>query len=221
MTPEQISVQLAEPLGRQFDVPFREMIKDKVLYWSERMVRNTIDKDFRRRKQLVGMFSPLILHMEKVNNLPTGHPGNYRNWAESAGCIPAPLYANGIIFDYVGTVDGTTPFINSFSPTLDRFAQADKYISNVLRYSYLSNKIQVYRNPDISQIRMDYIPSNFRDYAIFNAAMCNTDCTWDNDEYPLPGDILQLVMQAVAAEIAKPAMPENHDKEEINIDSSK
>lgn len=221
MTIEEISVQLAKPSGQQFSVPYREMLKDKVLYWTERMVRNTIDKDVRRRKQLLGLFSPLIIPMTKVGNYPTGHPGNFRNYAESIACIPAPMFANGINFDYVGAVDGTSPFIPAGNPTVARFSQDDKYISNVLRYSYLGNKIQIYHNPDISQIRVDYIPSNFREYAIFNAAMCNTECTWDNDEYPLPGDILQLVMQSVAAEVARPSVPENHDKEEIKIDAGK
>lgn len=193
------------------------MIKDKVLYWTERMVRNTVDKDTRRRKQLLGLFPPLMVKMHPMPNYPSGHPGNFKQWAESIESIPAPMFANGINFDYVGSADGTTPFVEGANPAIARFGESDKYTSNLPRYSYIGGKLQVYRFPDLSLIRADYIPANFREYAIFNAAMCNTVCTWDDDEYPLPGDILQLVMQSVAAEIAHPALPMNHDREEIKV----
>lgn len=215
MTPNQIAVQLAEPSGRQFDVPFRRMIKDKVIYWTERMVRNTIDKDPKRRTQLL---QPLIIPLYPVPNQPTGHPGNYKNYVESF-TIPRPMFANSINFDYVGSQDGTTPFIYSPVMVNDRFAQADKYIHDLPRYSYLGGKIQVYRNPELPAVLANYIPASMKDYAEFNLACGQTLCAWDDQELSLPGDILQLVIQMIMQ--VELRLPPEKAREEVVIDPQK
>lgn len=215
MTPNQIAVQLAEPSGRQFDVPFRRMIKDKVIYWTERMVRNTIDKDPRRRAQLL---QPLLVPLSPVNNNLTGHPGNYKKYAESTR-IPRPMFANSINFDYVGSQDGATPFIYSPGLMQDRFGASDKYLGEALRYSYLGGKIQVYRNPDISVVLLNYIPANMKEYFEFQIACGQALCAWDDCEINLPGDILQLVIQSIMQIELK--LPIDKAREEVVVDPQK
>lgn len=216
MTPNEIAVQLAEPSGRQFDVPFRHMIKDKVIYWAERMVRNTIDKDPRRRAQLL---QPLLVPMHTTSNNPSGHPGNYKSYGESISMIPRPMFANSINFDFVGSQDGSTPFIYSAGLAMDRFGSHDKYLKEVPRYSYLEGKIQVYRNPDIPNILINYIPANMKEYAEFQLACGQTLCAWDDQELRLPGDILQLVIQSIMQVELK--LPLDKAREEVVIDPQK
>lgn len=183
------------------------------------MVRNTVDKDPKRRKQLLGMFRPIIAPLHRVENELGGHSGNYKNYVETAQ-LPRPMFANGTNFDYVGSQDGTTPFIFSPNPTFDRFAQADKYTSQLSHYGYNNLSIQVYRNQPPA-VRVDYIPANFREYAIFEAGCCGNMCDWDNEEYLMPGDILQLVIQSIMIEIRQPAIPENHPREEVQVEPGK
>lgn len=216
MTPNQIAVQLAEPSGRQFDVPFRRMIKDKVIYWTERMVRNTIDKDPKRRAQLL---QPLLVPLHPVNNNPTGHSGNYKKYAESSLCIPRPMFANSINFDYVGSQDGATSFVYVPGLAQDRFGSSDKYLGEIPRYSYLGDKIQVYRNPDMPAVMINYIPANMKEYAEFQLACGQTICAWDNCELRLPGDILQLVIQSIMQIELK--LPIDKAREEVVIDPQK
>ncbi len=216
MTPNEIAVQLAEPSGRQFDVPFREMIKDKVIYWTERMVRNTIDKDPKRRSQLL---CPLLVPMQTVNNNPSGHPGNYAKYAESISQIPRPMFANSYNFDFVGSQDATTPFIYAPNAAFDRFGSSDKYLGSAPRYSYLDGKIQVYRNPDIPNVLINYIPANMKEYARFQLACGSTLCDWDDQHLRIPGDILQLVMQSIMQ--IELRLPVDKAREEVVIDPQK
>lgn len=216
MTPNEIAVQLAEPSGRQFDVPFRDMLKDKVIYWAARHIRNTLDKDYRRRKQFL---QPLIVPMHAVRNAQSGHPGNYKYYAESQQDIPLPLFANDILFDYVGSQDGATPFIWSMGLITDRFASHDKYIGELSRYSFIGNKIQVYRNPDIATVLINYIPADLRKYGEFSLACGQSICNWDDQEYNLPGDILQLVIQSIMEIDLR--QPQIKAREEVQIDPQK
>jgi hypothetical protein len=216
MTPNEIAVQLAEPSGRQFDVPFRRMIKDKVIYWTERMVRNTIDKDPKRRAQLL---QPLLVPMHSIGNEATGHPGNYKKYSESLECIPRPMFANSINFDFVGSQDGATAFIYSPGLMQDRFGSSDKYLGTAPRYSYLGGKIQVYRNPELPAVLMNYIPANMKEYAEFQLACGQTLCQWDDCELNLPGDILQLVIQSIMQ--IELRLPPDKAREEVVIDPQK
>lgn len=213
MTPNEISVQLAEPFGRQFDVPFRSMLKDRVVYWATRHIRNTLDKDSKRRKQFL---QSLLVPMHRVTNQSSGHSGNYRWYAESFQALPLPIFANGINFDYVGSQDGATAFVSSNGLLADRFAQADKYTSELPRYSYIGGKIQVYRNPDLTNILINYIPENLRIFGEFSLACGTTLCTWDDQEYNLPGDILQLVIQSIMEIDLR--QPQIKAREEVKID---
>lgn len=216
MTPNQIATQLAEPTGRQFDVPFKEMLKDKVVYWAARHIRNTLDKDYRRRKQFL---QPLLVPMHPVTNQPSGHSGTYKYYAESQQVLPMPLFANDINFDYVGSQDGATAFVYSIGLLSDRFSQADKYSGQLPHYSYIGGKIQVYRNPDIPNVLVNYIPADLRKFGEFSLACGTTICSWDDQEYNLPGDILQLVIQSIMEVDLR--QPQIKQREEVQIDPQK
>lgn len=213
MTPNEISVQIAEPFGRQFDVPFRSMLKDRVIYWATRHIRNTLDKDARRRKQFL---QSLLVPLHSVSNQPSGHAGNYKYYVESIQQLPAPLFANGINFDFVGSQDGATGFVYSANLLADRFSAHDKYSSALPHYSFLGGKIQVYRNPDMANVLVNYIPENLRKFGEFSLACGTTSCSWDDQEYGIPGDILQLVIQSI---MEIDLRQQTKAREEVKIDT--
>lgn len=191
MTPNELTTLLAEPLGRQFDQPFKLMILDRVIGRYTRLVRQTLERDPRRRKEFI---RPVVVQMERVDN--TMH-------SISIDQVPKALYANGILFDYVGKPDGTNPFISATSETVLRFTESNKYLKDAVYYLYTGERIKVLNNPMIPSVRIDGVFTDIRE-------LDKSDDFWDKD-MGIPKDISDLIIEQVGQML----QPYNSTQDEI------
>ncbi len=207
MTPNELTTLIAEPHAREFDEPFKLMIYDRAMVWFSRLARNTVDKDPRRRAEFT---RPVYLCMQQADALH----------AESRETVPSPLFVNGILFDYVGSVDGTGPAIRITSPSALKVFAENKYNKHAFYFSYLGERIQFYLNPGIKKIRVDGLFLNLKKVNECHACSC-ADCGTEepidywNTDMGIPGDILQLIIQAVEQDLRTGKLLTDTNKDEI------
>lgn len=209
MTLNEIAVQLAAPLGREFDQPLLSMIKDLVAVWTERMIRNSLEKNPSDRKFFKQtVFLPL--------HEASGDCGSTECTIMETDDLPLPLRANSILFDFVGSVDGSTPFAY-VSEGMEQFWQANRYSSQYLQYRWTGQRIQILAHGRPEKIKVVGVWPDPRSLA---ALLCGQggNCFPDDQEYMVSGDILQLVMQYVAEVGLKDYKPQSQQTE-VNIDN--
>jgi hypothetical protein len=108
--------------------------------------------------------------------------------------IPRPLRANDMLFDYVGSIDGSTPFKEG-QLGLTYYLKAGKYSGNTIFYEYQLDKIRVHRK--IPAILVSGIFDDPEQASKFSCLPGDTPCDFWNNEYPISNDILQLVIQSI------------------------
>jgi len=200
MTPNELTTLIAEPHQRQFDEPFKMMIFDRAMFWYQRLAKNTIDKDPRRR---IEFMQSVQASMVKVS-----FPQCQDKIAETVLEIPDTLFANGIKFDFVGKVTGSLAFTRVTSPSNLEFFKHNKYQKGPF-YSYINRKIQVYE-PDIKFIRIEGLFLNLK-----KLSDCNSAIDFWNTDLVIPGDIMQLIIAAVEDSIKQDSIDTNRDEIKI------
>lgn len=194
MTLNEITVVIASHLEKELDEPFKMILAEKVAYWRARLIKNSVEKDQKERR----FFKQVIyVKMKEQNEILCQVPYTQCKVAISIAKIPKPARANSILFDYVGAVDGMNPFQEG-SGGMIPYLMKGKYSKDVIRYTYENDYIRVYGNSKIPVIRIDGVFDNPEEAAKLN---CNSgtsdDCDFWNKEYPVTGDILQLIVQSI------------------------
>lgn len=192
MTPNEIATLLAKPLGKEFDVPFREMIKKRIKYWRSTLIKRAVDKEPARRKFFL---QTITVPMIPVNAVDCGLPLDCMI-AETTIVVPSPITANKILFDYVGSATGQNAFTWVERSWL-RFKRHDKYASQLGTYTWLNRKIQAHHNHMLPAVLIEGI---FDDPEEVLKAQCAADastCTYDDTEFHAPGDIMQQIIQSI------------------------
>ena len=191
MTPNEITTILAQSLDKPFEFPIKLMLLKKVDAWRARLIRNTLENHPQDRK----FFRQTIyLALTKKSEVPCDLGFTLCNVAQSAN-IPKPLRANGILFDYLGAINGANPF-KEVAPGMLAYTNSGKYSKNVISYSRVNETIVVYNKPDLPMIRIDAVwdnPLALADMICTDTGNCNF---WDN-EYPCSNEILQLILEYI------------------------
>lgn len=191
MTPNEITTVLASGMNKVFDVPFKLMLMERVAVWRARHIRNTLEKNIQDRKFFR---STIFLSCTKTKEVPCTLPVDVCD-VFVTGKVPEPIRANGILFDNVGPISGSNPFIET-SPGTAFYRTAGKYSKHSVGYIYSDQKIYVLSS--IPMIRVDFIaayPEQVQDYQCTPTDDYTCDF-WDT-EYPCSADILQLIMQSI------------------------
>jgi hypothetical protein len=194
MTLNEITTLIASHLEMELDDPFKLMMAKRVGYWRSRLIKNSVDKDQKDRR----FFKQVIyVKMEVQNEIVCNVPYTQCKIAKSVGKVPKPTRANGVLFDYVGAIDGMNAFTEGSGGMIPYMMQG-KYSKNVIRYTYENEYIKIYGNVNIPMIRVDGV---FDDPEAAAKMNCNNgqsnDCDFWNIEYPVTGDILQLIVQSI------------------------
>lgn len=217
MTLNEVTTLIASQLKKELDIPFKLMLAERIQVWRSRLFKNTLDKDAKERKFFR---QTLYLPMIKTTDTPacTGFPGC--DIAQTVDQLPNPLRANGILFDYVGSVDGTTPF-KEVTAGFQAYANSGKYSKNVIPFTWDGRKIAVYSNPNLPFLRVDGIFDNPELAATLNCSNGqSSNCDFWETEYPVTGDIMQLIIQSII-QIDYGGRPITPDSKEVPVDTSK
>ena len=202
MTPNELTTILAEPLGRQFDIPFRLMLFEQAMTSSAQYIRQTLERDPRRRQELL---SHVVLK--------TNREGSSLQTIES---IPQAIYANGRVFDYVGSSDGLHPYtyVSSFSKV--QYLNQGKFVRpGVKYYTFNNSKIEVFPPVGNPNIRVDTVFTDHQSVVNLNAKSQNADY-W-NTELTVPMDVLNIVIKDLKQQLQ--IEPRENEPETTSKDS--
>lgn len=193
MTLNEITTLLAEPFDRQFDVPFKLMLAERVKAWRARLIHDTLRK---RPSEAKFFVQPIFFKLKKEELIVCG---------QSMGCdvftsdpIPEGVRGMSSLAAYVGSVDGKTPFRES---PLGASYYLSLGILNVPTYTMSGGILTLDRYVPI--VRMDRVfadPEKAMTFGCNVKGDANTCEAWD-EQYPMPGDIEQMVIQAISQEL--------------------
>lgn len=194
MNLDSITTLIAAELKKELDIPFKLMLADKIQFWRSRFIKNSLDKDERERKYFRQTIMVPMQEVSETQCVELGYPGC--TVARSIPKLPQPVRANGILFDYAGDVTGANPF-RFVMPWQIPYLNQSRFSKKDLNYAWESEHLIVYGNPKIPMVRIDGI---FNDPTEAIKLSCNTDgtpCDLWTTPYPVSGDVLQLVIQAI------------------------
>lgn len=192
MTPNEITTLLGTNLGKELDVPFKKMLYERVKYWRATLIKQTLD----RHKQDGKYFRQTIyLPMDKVNIL-NADPQMLRWAAVTMIEVPLPIRDSDHVFDYVGGIDGKSPFGYADVGTLS-YLTSGKYARLFNYQQYINKKIYTEQIPDIPYIRIDGIFNSPEEAVIYQTIPPQPNFDWWDSDIPMSGDIEQRVIQCI------------------------
>jgi len=193
MTANEITTLIAMNLDREMDVPFRLQLFERVKYWRSRLVANSLQKNPLQRKFFI---QTLFVKMSQELNIPAA-PLISSTIATTVE-IPLPVRAGSILFDYVGGADGKSPF-RYVSPGMGNFISG-KFVDQFPTYEYTQiNGKSVIRLEKADQplLRIDGIFDDPFAVTELSCSCTGQPCDTWNMEFPISGDILQLIVQSI------------------------
>ena len=191
MTPAEITTILASGFDKTFDTPFKLMLMKRVDAYRSRFIRNTLEKDPRDRHSFV---QSIYMNMTTESEVKCDVGiDTLCDVAVSVHKVPVALRANGIMYDYVGAINGANPF-QIASAGMIGVLNKGKYSKKLIQYESRNQRIVVHRKSNIPMIRVDAVfdsPLEVADFLCENNGSCNF---WDLP-YPCTNDIIQLILQ--------------------------
>lgn len=205
-TIKEIAVLIAEPLNRPLDTVFLNQLKDRIKYWRSRLLKNTLDKTPADRKFFL---QTVTMELEEVDAVDCNIPVNDCKVWRTKSKVPVPFRANSILFDYVGSVDHGNPFKYTKRWELP-YLLSNKYMPKVTSfYAFEDGKII----SNVPWITLELIPDDPEE--ALSLACGTTDCDTTEQDFPIPGDIAQLIVQSILTIDLKPTKVE--DDEEVEV----
>lgn len=193
MTFNELAVLIAEPLERPLDVSFREQLKARIRYWRSRLLKNTLDKKPSDRKFFT---QPITVQMEEVDAAQCNISLNCKV-LRSKVKIPSMIRANSILFDFIGSAEGSNPYRLTPRWQMYYFLQ-DKYAPKVTTYiAFEDGYLIIPYSPLVQYVRIEGIFEDPEEAAAVTCSSTTADCNFDESEYPIPGDIAQLIVQSI------------------------
>lgn len=211
MTPNEITTLIATEEKKELDVPYKKIIYERVKYWRSTLIKQSLDKV---RQQARYFRQSIYMPMEQVNFLSLTAPvplSNYR--AKSTYRIPLPLrVADNGLFNYVGGIDGKSPFGFADAGTID-FLKADKYQKNSIYHEYIDGYIYIEEIPDLPLILIQGVFNEPEEAMKFRTGVYDPNVNWWDTDIPMSGDIEQRVVQCILTvdlNRPKPTKPEDY-----------
>ena len=192
MTLNEMTTVLAEKMKRSSDIPFRLLLAERIQVWRSRLIANAIQKNSLQRKFFK---QTLYMPMEVKNSVPCTVLVNCEV-SVSIKPIPQLIRQGTTLFDYIGGVDGRSPFME-VTPGAGNYLDTGRFAKMFPKFE-LWNQSVVAHKKDLPMLRIEGI---FDDPLA--VLQCNCDCdgtedcdTW-NMEYPVSGEIGQLIIQSI------------------------
>lgn len=203
---------LAERAGRMLDTVFVDEMKMLVGIWRSRLLRDSLERNKQDRAYFRQYFEVPLVQVN-VSELP-GFPN--KPVMRTKCTLPDPVRANGIFFDYVGSVDKLSEMKlfteqHEIIPSLwGRFTGGNPKALLLNKFIYVWN----FDGPYLGCSGVFDDPS-----AVDNLKCgCTTDTCYDDDKpYPISGDIKQRIIQSIlSVELRINTKPNN---ETVGVDA--
>jgi len=203
-TIRELAVLIAEPLNRPMDSTFLAQMRDRIKMWRSRLLKNTLDKTPGDRKFFT---QSVTMELEEVDAAACNIPLGCKVWRTKKK-VPIPFRANSILFDYVGSIDHGNPFKYAKRWELV-YLLSNKYMPLVTSfYAYEDGYI-------ISNVPWITIEGIFDDPEEGIRLNCDEEeCSIDDQDYPISGDIAQIIVQGILQEL-KPQKEKEDEEVEV------
>jgi hypothetical protein len=189
----ELAVLIAEPLGRALDDPFKEQIKARIKYWRAKLLRDTLNKNPKDRAFFT---QKITMKLEEVPAADCGIPLSC-TVLRTVDKVPAGIRANNILFDFVGAIDGTTPFKYIHMWELPYKLQ-ERYSPIVTsHYAYENEYIIVPKKKILQYVRVERIFDDPEAAAELSCTATGVSCAFDDEEYPISEDLAQQIVQYI------------------------
>jgi len=215
MTPNEITAVIASGLDRELDLPFRLQLMERVKVWRSRLVANSLQKNPAQRK----FFRQAIyLKMSPVLSTPCA-PEVACQIAQTTLEVPFPVRVGSQLFDYVGGPDGNSPF-REVNPGTGNYVSTSQFSHLFPTYSYINRRITTPKS-DQPLIRVDGIWDDPMQSLELSCSSADVPCDTWNTEYPISGDLLQLVIQMISRQDYGRLLPDEEGEHEITLSPMK
>jgi hypothetical protein len=191
MTLNQITALIATGLDKELDIPFRLQLGERVKAWRARLMVNHLQKNPNQRRNFIQ-----TIYLEMVRGTAASTVFLDDTKSESRLQVPQVIKLGNSKYDYLGGVDGNSPFKDYITGTAS-YMEAGKFHSRFTHFAEINRYIIVDKK-QIEKIRIDALYSDPLEAA---SACCNTcpdgGCDVWNMEFPMSGDFTQLVIQSI------------------------
>jgi hypothetical protein len=190
MTPNEITSLIASNLEKELDLPFRLQLMDRVKYWRSRHIVNTIQKTPAKRE-----FFRQALYINLTEAYADESVAMVGDQVSiTVDPIPQLIVAGTTLFDYVGGVDGKSPF-RKVQPGMSNYASTGKFSQRFPEYEY--NQRIFVNQLDLPRIRVDAIYDDPMAVLEYSCKCLDKQCDTWNTEFPCSGEIMQLIVQSI------------------------
>lgn len=204
-----ITTEIASHLKKELDEVFKRILAEKVDNWRARLIRNSLEK---RPQDAKFFIQTVYVPMEKVPEVPAcfNVPG-ICPVARSVKDVPKPLRYGTVLFDFVGSAEGSSTFTFAGLST-EQYLYAGKYSSRSVYYSWDGAKLLVRNHPNLPIARIQGV---FENPSEAFQANCNVgiDCDFWDKPYPVTRDVLQQIVQFIREEYNPLIVPNNKQVE--------
>jgi hypothetical protein len=194
MTPNELTDIIALELRAVNDWAFKRTVLARADAVREQQMKRTLEKTPQDRKFFV---QEIQVPMENFNSME-GIGDMVCTWSRNACTLPKPLRANSILYDYVGSVDGSNAYRYT-TRGASRFINAGKYAHHFILYHRDLNRLIVEKG-GIPKILVVGVFANPEEAYNINAKTKGcTDCDYWESTYPCSGDVLDIIINEITS----------------------
>lgn len=207
MTFNELTTEIAGRYGKQLDMQYRQWLVPQINGWRSRLIRNSLEKRPNERSQfLQSIVIPLTYGSYTCSGIPC--------MASYSEPIPTLLRIGDTPFDYLGALDGSSPYRYNDIGTA-HYINAGMTAHLYLYYEMDNNRILI-KNQRIGQVMGAGIFDEPDKVGQWQCKTNNTGCDWWNEPYPMSKDIENDLKNALWQQLGSPkeSLPAHQDQDE-------
>lgn len=196
MTLETIAEILAERVGRQFDIPFTQEVKELIVMHRARILTNSLNKNPSLKKYYS---QSIILELEEVDKdecdeVITCSCGSVLRTVKE---IPEVLKVGVNPYDYFGSPGGAQAYgWTTFAS--EQYLATSTYTGRRIRYTRLNNRGYVFNDKNVKKIRIEDVFADPRKLANFScSALEDIPCYSETSDFIADEAVAQLVIESI------------------------
>lgn len=180
---------LSDMAGKPFDIPLQEELKVIFNYKRADYLQKIIDRHPEQRSYFLKDFSAELERVDKAE-CPV-----------EVGCeilktvykVPIPIRTSYALFDYVGDPAKDDGYRYMAPEQIGIMSKYSKYTGGRPSYFYVNGYVYIYGDLNLEYINVRGV---FSDPRALHDFTCNGQpCYTDNDQYDIPDDIINLMVQ--------------------------
>ncbi len=188
----QLVQLLADRVGQPFNVPLQRELKVILNYKRADWVQKIVDKHPEQRKFFLKDFSAELTTVDKAE-CPVDLDCTVLRTVEK---IPQPIRTSYGLFDYVGDPDKLDGYTYMSPEQMVMIVNyGSKYTKDRPKYFYVNGYVYIYNEDSLEYVNIRGIWSDLRQLSPFKCA--DQPCYTDDDQWDIPDDIINTMMQDV------------------------